>query len=209
MEHSPVHMSLSSRWQAPRASTNSQDLAALTDIELIKRLAAGDESALDVLYARHAAALTRYLRQLSRDPLEADEILQDTFVAAWTSAKRFEGRSTVRTWLFSIARRQWRDRHRRHALDLNADADLDQLTDPAPTPDEVALDAVASEELSALVERLSPAHREVLALAFVDELSYAEIAQVLEVPVGTVKSRLNHAKQALKKLLRLREESKP
>ena len=201
-------MSLPSRRQVWRATARPQSFTTLEDVELLQHVAMGDQAALDPLYTRHAAVLLRYLRQLTRDTLEAEEILQDTFVAAWTSAKRFEERSTVRTWLFSIARRQWRDRHRRHALDLAPDADLDQLTDPAPTPDENALAAVASEELSALVERLSPAHRDVLALAFVDELSYAEIAQVLDVPVGTVKSRLNHAKQALKKLVTQREEIK-
>ncbi len=201
-------MSLPSRRQVWRATARPQSFTTLEDVELLQHVAMGDQAALDALYTRHAAVLLRYLRQLTRDTLEAEEILQDTFVAAWTSAKRFEERSTVRTWLFSIARRQWRDRHRRHALDLAPDADLDQLTDPAPTPDENALAAVASEELSALVERLSPAHRDVLALAFVDELSYAEIAQVLDVPVGTVKSRLNHAKQALKKLVTQREEIK-
>ncbi len=201
-------MSLPSRRHVWRATASPQSFTTLEDVELLQRVAMGDQAALDALYARHAAVLLRYLRQLTRDTLEAEEILQDTFVAAWTSAKRFEGRSTVRTWLCSIARRQWRDRHRRHALDLDPNADLDQLTDPAPTPDEDALEAVAAEELGALVERLSPAHRDVLALAFVDELSYAEIAQVLDVPVGTVKSRLNHAKQALKKLLSPREEIK-
>ena len=201
-------MSLPSRRQVWRATARPQSFTTLEDVELLQHVAMGDQAALDALYTRHAAVLLRYLRQLTRDTLEAEEILQDTFVAAWTSAKRFEERSTVRTWLFSIARRQWRDRHRRHALDLAPDADLDQLTDPAPTPDENALAAVASEELSALVERLSPAHRDVLALAFVDELSYAEIAQVLDMPVGTVKSRLNHAKQALKKLVTQREEIK-
>ena len=201
-------MSLPSRRQVWRATARPQSFTTLEDAELLQHVAMGDQAALDELYTRHAAVLLRYLRQLTRDALETEEILQDTFVAAWTSAKRFEGRSTVRTWLFSIARRQWRDRHRRHALDLAPDADLDQLTDPAPTPDENALAAMASEELSALVERLSPAHRDVLALAFVDELSYAEIAQVLDVPVGTVKSRLNHAKQALKKLVTQREEIK-
>ncbi len=201
-------MSLHSRRHVWRATASPQSFTTLEDVELLQRVAMGDQAALDALYARHAAVLLRYLRQLTRDTLEAEEILQDTFVAAWTSAKRFEGRSTVRTWLCSIARRQWRDRHRRHALDLDQNTDLDQLTDPAPTPDEDVLEAVAAEELGALVERLSPAHRDVLALAFVDELSYAEIAQVLDVPVGTVKSRLNHAKQALKKLLSPREEIK-
>ena len=185
--------------QASRASSlRALATADAEDVGLLKRAAAGDEAALAALYARHAAALLGYLRQLAREPSEAEELLQDTFVAAWKSAKRFESRSTVRTWLFAIARRRWRDGQRRHAPEVDADADLAQLPDPSPSPDENAFKGAELDKLSALVAQLNPAHREVLTLAFSDELSYAEIAQVLDVPVGTVKSRLNHARQALR-----------
>jgi RNA polymerase sigma-70 factor (ECF subfamily) len=172
------------------------------DATLLVQMAEGDETALDRLYARHAAGLLRYLIGWGNDRAEAEEILQDTFVAAWRAASAFQGRSRVRTWLFAIAQRQARDRRRRHGLAIEAGIELDQLADPATGPEAAALERAQVAELTKAVAQLSQRQREVLALLFLNELSQAEIAQVLAIPIGTVKSRLSSARHALKALLK-------
>jgi len=117
----------------------SSALLEQDDLALLKRMAHHDESALDILYARHAPALLGYLLNLVGERFEAEEILQDTFVAAWKSACRFQGRSQVRTWLFSIAHRQTRDRHRRHSLAVAPEFDVSIVEDVAQTSSRLAV----------------------------------------------------------------------
>lgn len=176
-----------------------------TDEHTVARIAAGDRQALTQLYLHHRQALFSYLLQLTPDYGLAEELMQDTLVAVWRSAHTFEGRSSVRTWLIGIARRQAHNTLRQRGLPL---ADLSELDDtPAADlePEDAALASAARDELGAAFGQLLPIHREVLALIFVHQLSYQETAQVLGVPIGTVKSRLNHAKRALRALLRSAE----
>ncbi|MEV0973155.1 RNA polymerase sigma factor [Microtetraspora glauca] len=172
-----------------------------TDPELLRGVAAGDERAFEHLYRRHAPALLAYAQGLlggERGP--AEEALQETFVAVWRGAGSFEGRSLVRTWLFGICRRQALKRvsGRPAALPLH-----DAMDVPAsdPDPQVVALARADTAAVGAALDTLSPLHREVLDLAFAAELSHAEIAEVLDVPVGTVKSRLFNARAVLARAL--------
>ena len=183
--------------QARTVTDNALEHSEPDDAALLRRMANGDQAALDVLYARHAPGLLRYLLGWGNDRAEAEEILQDTFVAAWRAARGFQGRASVRTWLFAIAQRQARDRRRRHGLALEAEAELDELADTATGPEDSLLAQMALTELAAAIAQLPPRQRQVLALMFVHELSQAEIAQVLDIPVGTVKSRLSSARRAL------------
>ena len=171
------------------------------DQALVERIADGDRTALRPLYARHRHALVAYLRIFTSDHGQIDELVQDTMLAAWTGADRFSGRSSVRSWLFGIARRRAIDTLRRRHLPV-ADTELETLPDPAPSPEAWALAQASQEELLATVERLSPVHQEILLLTFVYQLAYSEIAEMLDIPVGTVKSRLSNARRALRAHLR-------
>lgn len=171
------------------------------DVEIIARIAAGDKDALEKVYARFGGALFRYLQTLSPDPQLAEEILQDTLVAVWRGAGSFEGRSSVKTWLFGIARRQAHNALRRNRLLLAAEGELEALSAGEPGPEESLLAGADRRELAKNMGRLSPVHREVLALVFFHGLSYGETAEVLGVKIGTVKSRLSNAKKALRKTL--------
>lgn len=165
---------------------------------LLDRIAGGDRDALAELYRQYQRPLFRFLCQLTPDRGLAEEVLQDTLVAVWKSAGTFGGRSQVSTWLFGIARRQAHNTLRRKGLNLAGVDEIDQAADPGPPPEELAL---ARDCLAQAVRRLAPLHREVLALTFVSGLGYQEIAEVLEVPEGTVKSRLFNARRALRLLL--------
>jgi RNA polymerase sigma factor (sigma-70 family) len=199
---SPFRQPLDSRDDVFPTTTPEQDV----DMLLIARLAEGDEASLTRLYERHSQAIFSYLIQLTGDRSESEEILQDTFVAAWKAARRFRGLSRVRTWLLAIARRQARDRRRRHALDIDTGTELEGMVDPSDGPDTIVLARVESAEFAGLVARLSAHQRDILNLAFVQELSYAEMAEVLGVPIGTVKSRLNNARRTLFQLIEKHRE---
>jgi RNA polymerase sigma-70 factor (ECF subfamily) len=168
---------------------------------LLRRIASGDRDALAEVYATYGGTLFRYLLQLTGEPSLAEEILQDTLVGVWRSAGTFEGRSSVQTWLIGIARRQAHNTLRRRALPRADAEELDVLAAPDPNPEDAVLAEAEREEVAAAIRWLSPAHREVLTLAFVQELSYCEIATIVGVPEGTIKSRLSNAKRRLRALL--------
>ena len=173
----------------------------------MKRIARGDRQALSELYACYQRTLFAYLLQLTPDYGLAEELLQDTLVAVWKSARSFEGRSSVLTWLIGIARRQAHNTLRQRSLPTADLAELECLPAPDLEPEAFALASVDRDELTQAFRRLAPVHREVLLLVFVQELSYQETATVLEVPVGTVKSRLSNARRALRALLDAKEDT--
>ena len=179
------------------------------DCEMVQRVAQGDRQALAELYVRYQRPLFHYLLQLTPDYGLAEEMLQDTLVAVWKSAHSFEGRSSVLTWLIGSARRQAHNTLRRHKLPFVDESELLGLPANDPEPEEFTLASVERDELVAAFRLLAPVHREILALIFVQELSYQEAAQVLGVPPGTVKSRLSNAKKSLRTLLESREGTKP
>jgi RNA polymerase sigma factor (sigma-70 family) len=192
-------------WVSERFADDGSYPESQADGATIARIAAGDRQALTHLYMRHRQALFSYLLQLTPDYGLAEELLQDTLVAVWRSAHSFEGRSSVRTWLIGIARRQAHNTLRQRGLPLADLSELDETPAADLEPEDAALANAARDELSEAIKQLLPLHREVLALIFVQQLSYQETAQVLGVPMGTVKSRLNHAKRALRALLRSAE----
>lgn len=166
----------------------------------ISRIAAGDRRALEEIHARYSREIFRYLLTLTSDHPTAEEVLQDTLVAVWRGAKSFKGRSSVKTWLFGIARRQAHNALRKRKLPT-ATVELAGIVDAAEEPEDALLLNDLRENLAVRIRDLSPPHREVLALVFFHELSYTETARILDVPLGTVKSRLSNAKKALKLLL--------
>lgn len=165
---------------------------------VVSRIAAGEREALAELYVRHRGPLLGYLRSLLGDSGLAEEVLQDTLFAAWTGAADFGQRASVRVWLLGIARRRARDSRRRQHLPLADSAALAAVPAPDPEPESLAIIGAERDALHAALWRLTPMHREVLVLNFVQELSYRDIAAVLDVPIGTVMSRLHHAKRALR-----------
>jgi RNA polymerase sigma factor (sigma-70 family) len=173
------------------------DAMLASDEALLVRIADGDAAALAMLYRRYGARLFAFLQRYARDRMVAEELLQDTLLAAWRSAHLYAGRSGVLTWLFGIA---WRQAHNRLRVHQPQQVPLDSvagLVDPAPGPPEWAIASAQGAAIVAAFDELPPHHREVLALAFAARLPHREIAEILAVPVGTVKSRLHHARLAL------------
>lgn len=171
------------------------------DVELLGRIARGDRAAMDSFYREHARVVLAQVLLVVGERVLAEEIVQDTMLAVWRSASSFRGESSVRSWVIAIARRQSRDRLRGRRLRVVDDAFLADQPGSGPGPEVMALDRAELAEVQAAIRQLASAHREVFGLAFGCGLSLAEVADVLEIPVGTVKSRLAAARVALNRIL--------
>jgi len=181
-------------------STGSQD-DARDDVGLLRRIGRGDEDAMAEFYREHGRVVLAQVLLVTGERVLAEEIVQDTMLAVWRGAGSFRGESSVRSWVIAIARRQTRDRLRGRRLRVVDDAFLADQPGSGPGPEVMALDRAELAEVRDAIRELAPAHREVLGLAFGSGLSLPEVAAVLEIPVGTVKSRLTTARTALNRIL--------
>ena len=167
------------------------------DAAILRCVAAGDEAALAELYRRHGRVVLSQILFVVGDRAVSEEILQDTMVAVWRQAGTFRGESRVRSWMIAIARRQARDRLRRNRFRVVEDGALVNQPSSEAGPEIVALERAEVAEVARTIQTLARTHREVLGLVFAADLSLAEVAEILEVPIGTVKSRLAAARTAL------------
>jgi RNA polymerase sigma-70 factor, ECF subfamily len=178
------------------------DPADQLDRLLVSLVADGNREALAKLYVRHGRVLLAQIRLLLADRGMSEEVLQDTILAVWNGAREFRGDSRVLSWMISIARRRTRDRlRRRRVVHLNDDILVEQ-PDRGFGPESLALARVEVSAVASALKALRPAHREVLGLVLGANLPLEDVARVLEIPTGTVKSRLSAARAALSSQLR-------
>lgn len=171
------------------------------DKDLLGRIAGGDKSAMKALYERHSGPLFQFLRtRIGGDAFEAADVMQEAFIEVWRSAGRYEGRSSVKTWLFGIARNKAIDRIRKLSRTSVQEPD-EAVADDAPNPEEVITAASDAVQLRNCIDKLGGPHKSAIRLAFFDDLSYPEVAEVEGVPVGTIKTRIHKAKQLLMQCL--------
>jgi RNA polymerase sigma-70 factor, ECF subfamily len=177
------------------------------DLALLERIAAGEQDAMHCLYERFYSRLQRFLwSRLHGDRALVEDALQEIFLNIWRSAGSFRGQSSVATWVFQIAHHQaLRSLHKQDASDKREHALTDEHAD---MPQQTALleDAVIDRiTLANALRQLSDKHREVLELVFYYGFAPDEVANILAVAPGTVKSRISYARRAL--LQRLNETS--
>lgn len=178
------------------------------DYVLIRGMAARDTRALDELYARHGRGILSYLIAHLHDNRQlAEEVLQDVMLAAWENAANFRGESKVRTWLLVIARNRALNAMRRRSPTLvELDDNLSNYEDDT-SPLEQVQRHFRGQALRKAIDSLPAQHKEILVLVFYQQLSGIEVAQVLGISEGTVKSRLHRAKEALRRILQLTGET--
>jgi RNA polymerase sigma-70 factor (ECF subfamily) len=173
----------------------------MADIEraTIEGLRRGEEQAYRAVVERLLGPVHRFLLRLCHDPGAAEDLAQETFVAVWQGLGSFQGRSRFTTWVFGIAYRQYlrhRDRRGVETVPLEAE-DHAASADPAT----LLVEAEARHRLSQAIADLPDPYREALCLVHLEGFSYREAAQVLAVPIGTVKSRMNAAFTLLRERL--------
>lgn len=172
------------------------------DAALIAAVAAGDRLASETFVARHQAAVFRFARTLTRTPSEAEDVLQDTFLAAWRGAVSFRGESAVRSWLFTIARNAAIRHGRRRSGEPDVMEPLDVLGERAGwgethDPEALAIRRESRETLERALASLSDDDREIVLLRDVEGLSGEETAAVLQIGLTAMKSRLHRARLRL------------
>lgn len=167
----------------------------------LELMAQGDQRGLEMLEPIYRSRLLSYVRRWISDDHLAEDVLQEVWLAAWQGATAFRGESSVGAWLLGIA-------HHKTMSALRRRRNLQQIPLPEvaisaaePDPADAFLDREAAASLRAQIARLPAVHRATLDLVFIQGLSLREVATVMECPVGTVKSRLHHARQ---RLLRIR-----
>nr|WP_249154315.1 sigma-70 family RNA polymerase sigma factor [Bradyrhizobium manausense] len=173
----------------------------VSDEMLLKNVAEGDKAAMHIIFARHRKRVFRFIQRLVRNPAVVDDLVNQVFLDVWRSANRFENRARVATWLFSIARfkaiSSWRERTHE---DIDQDDAL-RVVDTLDTPD-VALDHKQTQGiLRGCIDKLSPAHREIIDKFYYHENSVAEVSGMIGIPEATVKSRIFYARKRLARLL--------
>ncbi len=173
------------------------------DEDLVRRFARGDAAAFDELVLRHRDAAYRFVRAhlgLQRD--EAEDVTQDVLVEVHRSLHRFEGRSGLRTWILGVAANLCRQRRRagfsRAGHEVGSPPEAWRAIPDCSPGLEVALERRELQDaVRAAIASLGPGHRSVVLLRDIEGFSYAEIAEILQVPLGTVRSRLHNARALL------------
>lgn len=186
-----------------------RETLAAQDVDLIGRVALGDRAAFASLYRNYHPRLWRFLERMTRSPHLVDEIINDTMLVVWRKAHTYDLKSKVSTWIFAIAWRKalkaMKRAHRMQAVSLPEDIADSALAGPDSLLQRQQLGAVLRRALT----KLSANHRAVVELAYFNEFAYREIAQIMQCPVDTVKTRMFHARLKLKVLLSDREEEVP
>ena len=184
----------------PAVAATARD--ASSDAILVSRIGAGDKLAMQSLFARHRTPVYRWLLRFVGNETIAEDLLSEVFLDVWRQADRFEGRSSVATWLMSIARFKALSARRRRT-----EAELDEkietaVADTANDPEAALQEKNRNELLRQALTRPSLEHRETIDLVYYHEKSIDECAEILGIPAATVKTRMFYARKKLAELVK-------
>lgn len=167
------------------------------DARLLALVSGGDLHAFEQLYRAHHARLRRFLANFLRRPHLVDEVLNDTMMVVWRQPERYNGKCKVSTWIYAIAYRKGLKALRRHDEPIE-----DRTAETRPSADPGPEQHIGRRQLQALLlkamDDLSADHRAVVDLTYFHEIGYREIAELMDCPVDTVKTRMFHARRHLK-----------
>ena len=189
----------------------------MQDELLIRRAQRGDADAFEQLLLEHQKNVYNLCYRMAGNPDDAMDLSQETFLRAWRCLDQYQFASAFSTWLYRLCSNICIDflrrRRRQQTVPLTfEDADGEEQTyavpDAQPLPEEQVELKLTRETLAAAMAQLLPEHRAVLQLRVVNEMSYEQIADVLDIQIGTVKSRLSRARNQLKKILERRNLSR-
>ncbi len=182
-------------------------MAAIEEASLIEAARAGDPEAVDALLTRYQPRLLRFASRLCRDNEDAKDVLQESLFAAVRSLASYRGDASVSTWLYTIARSFCIKKRRRSIyapkveVSLDTEAEVAEIADPGRNPERELQNTRLAEALEVAIAGLEPDKREVLVLRDVEGLPAAEVAEILELSVEAVKSRLHRARLAVREQL--------
>ena len=185
------------RWSRAGSRERAAGDSASSDAALVERIVARDRRAFEQLYRSYHPRLTRFLTNLVRRPHLVEEVLNDSLLVVWRQPERYNGASKVSTWIFAIAYRKALKALRRSDEPVeDKDAELRPCGEPGPEQ-RLGL-RQASAALTRAIDELSTEPRAVVDLTYFHEFGYREIAELMDCPVDTVKTRMFHARRRLK-----------
>ena len=184
---------------------------------MLASLCRGSEEAYEILIQRYHQPVYNLVCRLMDNPSEASDVVQEVFLKVFRKVRSFRGNSSLKTWIYRIAvneaynHHRWCCRHQRQEITLDASDGgstyADHLTDPGRSPFEQAADHETRNLVEKALEGLNPKFRAAVVLRDIEDLSYEEIAAVLDISLGTVKSRILRGREALRKTLEGRLEA--
>lgn len=166
------------------------------DLAIMKRIANRDESAMSEIYSRHSGPLTGFAKRCLAGESDADDIVHETMMEVWRRPERYQGRSSLKSWMFAIARFKSYDRNRKLGRTVLTDMEDTRICEDA-LPSEALMASQDAERVRSAMKLLSEPHQRALHLSFFQDMTYKEIAAVEDCPVGTIKTRILHAKRKL------------
>ncbi len=206
-----------SRNQFPPKMTKQEELRSLTDRDLIGRIKTVDDiDAWEELMSRHVDKAFQVAYGILGQRNDAEEVTQDAFLRIYRALPKFRGESEFTTWMYRIVVNQARNKYRwnkRRGAHVNVSINQEfenqnvgkltmDLPDRGKTPDDMLMQREFESEISQQIKKLPPVNREALLLRNVKNLSYEQIAELLDVKVGTIKSRIARAREELRRRLR-------
>jgi RNA polymerase sigma-70 factor (ECF subfamily) len=173
----------------------------LSDETLIKQIADGNKLAMRALFARHQVRVYRFALRIVRDTALADDVVSEVFIDAWQHAGRYEGRSTVSTWLLGITRHKALTAvNRRPTESIDSETAMN-VVDPANTPEAELGQKDTGTVIRRCLASLTPEHAEIIDLVYYQDKSIKEIVEILGIPENTVKTRMFYARKRLAALV--------
>lgn len=174
------------------------------DLRILGSIAAGNDGAMDRLVLKYQSFVYFLALQIVKNPPDAEDVAQEVFYRVYRYAKKFRGDAKVKTWIYGITVNEARSRYRsaaKHWSALVEEASGEEVRDLADI-EETILARETSETLHTAIDRLPEVQRTVVLMFYKEELSYQEITEILQIPMGTVKTHLYRAKNNLARLLR-------
>jgi len=195
-------MQISFKLQNASANRQTAVAAERTDEGLVQSIAAGDQFAMQILFTRHRDRVNRFIQRFTRDESLAEDALSEVFFAVWRKAGSFKGECRVATWLLAIARNKTLALLRQRKFVALDETEAGLIEDPTDNP-ESALDKKShSTLLQKCLNVLSPNHRKIIDLVYYQSKSIQEVAEIVGVPLNTVKTRMFYARNQLGKVLK-------
>jgi RNA polymerase sigma-70 factor (ECF subfamily) len=180
---------------------NATVTSADEDVRFIEKIVNGDRDALGKLYEKHHKRVFHFIRRFEDNVAIAEDLANDVFIDIWHAASKFEGRSKVSSWILGMARFKVLAEQRKMKRTVDPDDALNEIEDDADTPEMSVQKMSKKAALKLCIKKLTKEHRVVIDLIYYHSKSIKEVAEILDVPQNTVKTRTFHARKALSTLM--------